>query len=180
MEKLKFKKLAFQWLESTTINAYQNTLSILEDNFVKNSTKGNIKRFLAWWDARRCHWSRAYKTDIFAPTTNQVEVANASLTHARSINLTLLNAAKEDVSDSIMQEALYRQYQKGVNTTGVGPSFEQKMALAREKQKKCAERLVEEINNFGFTGNGNGLSFLKKKNGWPVINMLLTCWTPGA
>jgi len=146
-DKLKFKKLANEWLSSITVNGYQAAMNILEDYCNTLAAKENLMKYIHWWDNRRVHWSRAYKGDIFTPTTNLAEVANASLVNSGSIHISLLYAAKQDVSGSILLQGLYNQYQKGVSA-GSGPSQETKAKHARSKQKNAAARLCKEMDEF--------------------------------
>lgn len=133
-------------MESTTNAGYQTSLGILE-NFCRDTpAKKNLTNFLNWWDQRRIHWSRAYKTNLYAPTTNLAEVVNASFVHGASTNLTLLKAAQEDTAESIIVETMWKKYQEGNPTTGYGPSFEQAQQISARRQLDAAQQMSVELD----------------------------------
>ena len=122
-------------------------LNILENFVEKAQTKKDLTYFINWWDNRRIHWSRAFKCDILAPTTNQAEAINATFQHRRSVRVSLVKAAQEDVSQSIIVESIWKGMVKGISP-GTGPST----AVINEKQltrqKQQAAKMAAEFEAF--------------------------------
>ena len=102
--------------------------------------------WLHWWDNRRIHWAKAFKSDLVSPSCNLAEAVNSSFAHKGSCNISLVRAAYEDTADSILLEKQWEQYREGARTCGSGPSSSKRTAREMAKQKREATRLVEELD----------------------------------
>ena len=144
-DKENFKKLCHQWLEVTTISGYQTTKGILINLIGKAETKKDLHYFLNWWDNKRIYWSRAYKPDMFTPRLNQAEVIHASFKHRGSTKVSLLTAAKDDTTNSILIETLSRKYSDGISTSGSGQTATGLTQRQYVRQKQDAAVMCAEL-----------------------------------
>ena len=145
--KRRYKKLAKQLMDSASPAAYFETMNVIE-NFIQQQKDANkkLRDWLHWWDSRRIHWARAFKSDLLTPSSNLSEAVNASYAHKGSCSISLVRAAYEDTADSMLIEKQWKQYGAGAKTCGTGPSNSKRVAREMAKQRKEAARLVEEIN----------------------------------
>ena len=108
-------------------------------------TKKDLTYFINWWDNRRIHWSRAFKCDLYAPRANQAKAVNAAFQHRRSVKISLLKAAQEDTSESIIVESSWKAMTNGVSN-GSGPSGQVINEKQLTRQKQMATRMAAEFN----------------------------------
>ena len=94
---------------------------------------GFLKTWLAWspwWYVRRFHVFNAFRATDSTPTTNLAESVHASWANTQATNITLLEAAYHDISESIRLEQQLKAFSEGIYKEGTGPS-----AIHVEQQK---------------------------------------------
>ena len=148
-DRKRFKKLAFQLLESVTVTGYHQTLNLLE-NFIqdKKEERKQLSNWLKWWDSRRIHWSRAFKANLLTPAANLAEVVNTSLAHHGTCRISLARAAQEDTAKSLLVARQWERYSEGTVSVGTGPNEVSKQAREQAKQVAEAKRMAAELVNF--------------------------------
>ena len=99
-----FEKIANRLMLALSENEYEVTLNDLEDFIDENNEERCfLNDWIAWWDRRREHFSKAYK-NASAPTTNISECYNSKYARVKEINLKLVDAAKLDIAEALRFE----------------------------------------------------------------------------
>ena len=92
-------------------------------NFI-NADHQHLQSLWDWWWQRRTHVFRAYKGMHNIPKSNLAEVGHSKWVKTGGINLTLIDAAREDVAESIRQASHLRCFEYGTYKGGAGIAFE--------------------------------------------------------
>ncbi|XP_066916243.1 uncharacterized protein [Clytia hemisphaerica] len=131
-----FKVHATNLMKAETKAQYVSSLNELNDYINgKPEKRSFLKSFLEFWDPRRHHFSRAYKR-ADAPSTNLSETYHSSYVSAKTINLSLIDAAYKDVSEAIKVGRALEKFGEGVQCQGFGPDMAEKSSREKEKQKR--------------------------------------------
>ena len=115
-----------EFLFKDSVNKHANKLTCA-------SSKSKFKRaandlltavspsWLDWWDCRREHFCRAYRLKTNVPNTNLSEVVNSSWSTAGLCGLSLIDAIRDDVTDSVKLERQWKIFGDGAKCRGTGP-----------------------------------------------------------
>ena len=89
-----YERYASEMLFAARPDDYEKALVKIE-YFIEEdrNERAHIYTWLAWWDQRRSHFSRAYKNSS-APSTNLSEGYNSKYVTSNQVNLKLIDAAK--------------------------------------------------------------------------------------
>ena len=128
---------------TTTIPQYQLIASRLKQISIQYQ---DIQNKLNWWHVRRYHVFGAFRNGPVHTGVNLAEMGNAQWKQSGR-NLTLLAAAKDDVSTMILQENDVIQHRQNERTQGKGPNDLVRAALERRKQNLEAEGYAEVVVN---------------------------------
>ena len=128
---IEFKQLARGLIKSDTLSGSYKGMQVLITT--KPHKCGFLKTWLAWlpwWYVRRFHVFNAFRATDSTPTTNLAESVHASWANTQATNITLLEAAYHDISESIRLEQQLKAFSEGIYKEGTGPS-----AIHVEQQK---------------------------------------------
>ena len=121
--KRKFKKLANDLRTVSTPLQYDQSFrhltKFIED---KPQKRAALQSWLQWWDSRKIRWARAYSPSYKAPAANQAEAVNASFTNTGSCGRSLVDAAYDDVAESILLERMWEKHKCGAKMGTMGPT----------------------------------------------------------
>ena len=107
--------------------------------------RGFLIPWLQWWDDRRAHVFPAFARKN-APATNLAEVIHSKRKTTGGTHLSLVDAAAEDIKDSLLLERQFRSYEAGSFRGGKGPSVSTMASRRFHAQKNRAEMYVKELN----------------------------------
>ena len=141
---------------------YENAVVRME-HFIENERqeRGYIYDWLAWWDQRRSHFSKAFK-DPSAPAMNLSEVYNSKYVTTNQCNLSLLEAAKRDTIEAMKFERAFKRFGEGLSCKGEGPSSFQRMGQMFKEQKSQAKS----FNADAEVVEGNDESYSTRQKEW--------------
>ncbi|CAB3979812.1 Hypothetical predicted protein [Paramuricea clavata] len=108
-------------LKASTKNMYDKAKAALE-KFIDNNPF--LNNWWKWWEARRSHVFRAFKPGFNVAKSNLAEVHHSRSHHIGAENLTLIQACREDVAESV------------------------KLKRRVEDQKKQAEAFCKELDDY--------------------------------
>ena len=139
-----FLELCYNLCKSTTIVSYQLTAARL--NQMALGCQIMVSK-LNWWHVRRWHVFGAFRNGPTHAGCNLAEIGNASW-KITGTNLSLLEAAKDDISLYILQdEAIQLHRTSSIMVGGQGPNDLQRAAMARKKQRDEAKGLAEIVTS---------------------------------
>ena len=139
-----FLQLCHALCKKTTIPEYQLVATRLHQIAQKWPV---IISKLNWWHVRRWHVFGAFRTGPTHTGVNLAEIGNAAWKTSGS-NLTLLTAAKDDVTLFILQdEEIQCHRTSAIMVGGQGPNDLQRAALERKKQRAEARGLAEIVTS---------------------------------
>jgi hypothetical protein len=148
-------------------------------NFV--SRHDHLKGWFQWWNDRRSHIFRAFKPSD-APSSNLAEVGHAKMQAVGRKNMTLLEAAREDVACAIRQSAEMRLFVTGVAKGGRGKNDLQRKASKHAKAMKQVKAFCHEIDEMTNDVQDLASVFIPKsgKHRPPDTRKSPSCASPGA
>ena len=137
-----FKSMCEALLQAQTTSEHASVREKLDD-FVKAkpAERQFLVSWLEWWDNRKEFIFRAFAPA--GPKMNQAEVVHASWANRDAKNLSLLDTAHKDTTDSIFLEAQLSEYKEGRHGNGRGPTFKERNF---RKEIDRAGRCGREIN----------------------------------
>ena len=139
-----FLELCHSLCKKTTIPEYQLIATRLHQ-MAQNCPQ--IISKLNWWHVRRWHVFGAFRTGPTHAGVNLTEIGNAAWKTSGS-QLTLLAAAKDDVTLFILQdEAIQQHPTSSIMVGGEGPNDLERAALERKKQRAEAKGLAEIVTS---------------------------------
>ena len=139
-----FLQLCHALCKKTTIPEYQ--LVAIRLHQIAQKCPVIISK-LNWWHVRRWHVFGAFRTGPTHTGVNLAEIGNSAWKTSGS-NLTLLAAAKDDVTLFILQdEAIQCHQTSAIMVGGQGPNDLQRAALERNKQRAKARGLAEIVTS---------------------------------
>jgi len=130
-----------------TSSAYNDAVVELKEFVAKKPAKdqrGFLIPWLQWWDDRRVHVFPAFARKN-APATNLAEVIHSKWKTTGGTHLSLVDAAAEDIKDSLLLERQFRSYEAGSFRGGKGPSVSTMASRSFHAQKNRAEMYVREL-----------------------------------
>ena len=90
------------------------------DEFIK--THSHLKSWWTWWQKRQGHVFRAFKPRHNVPNANHAEIGHSRWVKIGAVNLSLIDACRDDVAESLKLAAAIRAYGSGAFKGGQGPS----------------------------------------------------------
>ena len=139
-----FLELCQALCKKTTIAEYQLTATRLHQ-IAQNSPE--IISKLNWWHVRRWHVFGAFRTGPTHTGVNLAEIGNSAW-KTSGCQLTLLAAAKDDVTLFIIQDEAIQQHRtSAIMVGGQGPNDLQRAALERKKQRTEARGLAQIVTS---------------------------------
>ena len=132
-------------LKSSTKNMYDKAKVQLETFIDKHPSLNNCWK---WWEARKSHVFREFKPGFNTPKSNLAEVHHSRWHHIGAENLTLIQACREDVAESVKLKRRLERYQKGAYKGGRGTSAGELERRRRLEQKKQAAAFCKELDEY--------------------------------
>ena len=140
-DKKKFDELTQELANVATVAEYKR---IRQELITLAGSNVHLKSWIPWWDARRSHLFTAFRGTGYSGS-NLAEVGNAAWTRGRQ--LSLVDAAYDDISTVIAQEQDVKAYLRGDHKqTGAAPSQMQQAARDRRFQLKRSHEYGENLS----------------------------------
>ena len=142
-----FTRVTRSMLQAQTSSSYEDVILELKEFVAKKPAKdqrGFLIPWLQWWDDRRSHVFPAFARKN-APATNLAEVIHSKWKTTRGTHLSLVDAAAEDIKDSLLLERQFKGYEAGSFHGGNGPSVSTMAARSFHPQKNRAEMYVRDL-----------------------------------
>ena len=142
-----FTRVTRTFLQAQTSISYNNAIQELKEFVAKKPAKdqrGFLIPRLEWWDDRQSHVSPAF-TRKNAPATNLAEVIHSKWKTTGGTHRSLVDAATEDIKDSLILERQFRGYEAGSFHGGTGPSVSTIALRSSHAQKNRAEMYVRDL-----------------------------------
>ena len=140
-----YRFLSDSVLKASTMNMYDKAKIALE-RFIDNNPF--LNSWWKWWEARRSHVFRAFKPGFNVAKSNLAEVDHSRWHHISAENLSLIQACREDVAESVKLKSRLEGYQDGAYKGGRGPSTTDLQRRRHLDQKKQAETFCKELDDF--------------------------------
>ena len=134
-------------LQAQTSSSYNDAILALDKFVAKKPAKdqhGFLIPWLKWWDDRRSHVFPASARKN-APATNLAEVIHSKWKTTRGTHLSLVDAAAEDIKDSLILERQFRGYEAGSFHGGTGHSVSVIALRSSHAQMNRAEMYVRNL-----------------------------------
>lgn len=134
-------------LQAQTSSSYNDAILALDKFVAKKPAKdqhGFLIPWLKWWDDRRSHVFPASARKN-APATNLAEVIHSKWKTARGTHLSPVDAAAEDIKDSLILERQFRGYEAGSFHGGTGHSVSVIALQNSHAQMNRAEMYVRNL-----------------------------------
>lgn len=132
-------------LKASTVNMYEKAREQLVC-FMDNHSF--LSSWWKWWESRRSHIFRAFKPGLNVPKSNLAEVHHSRWHHVGAENLTLIQACREDVAESLKLKRRLEGYRKGAYKGGQGPSATELQKRRHLDQRKQAEDFCKELDDY--------------------------------
>ncbi|CAB4027945.1 Hypothetical predicted protein [Paramuricea clavata] len=129
----KYRFLSDSVLKASTKNMYDKAKAALE-KFIDNNPF--LNNWWKCWEARRSHVFRAFKRGFNVAKSNLAEVHNSRWYHIGVENLTLIQACRKDVAESVKLKRRVEGYEVGAYKGGRGPSVVDLQRRRHVDQKK--------------------------------------------
>ena len=142
-----FTRVTRALLQAQTSSAYNDAIVELKEFVAKKPAKdqrGFLIPWLQWWDDRRAHVFPAFARKN-APATNLAEVIHSKWKMTGGTHLSLVDAAAEDIKDSLVLERQFTSYETGSFRGGKGPSVSTMASRSFHAQKNRAEMYVRDL-----------------------------------
>ena len=136
-----FTRVTRTLLQAQTSSSYNDAIQELKEFVTKKPAKdqrGFLIPWLEWWDDCRSHVFPAFARKN-APATNLAEVIHSKWKTTGGTHLSLVDAAAEDIKDSLILERQFRGYEAGSFYGGTGPSVSNIALRNSHAQKNRAE-----------------------------------------
>ena len=134
-------------LHAQTSSAYNDAIVELKEFVAKKPAKdqqGFLIPWLQWWDDRRAHVFPAFARKN-APATNLAEVIHSKWKTTGETHLSLVDAAAEDIKDSLLLERQYRGYEAGTFHGGKGPGVSTMASRSFRAQNDRAKMYIRDL-----------------------------------
>ena len=141
------KKLGNNLREAATPAGFQAVYdSIVSFINAKHEKRKHLLHWLQWWVERKTHFSKAYR-----PLHNLSEPVNSSFQRRGHSNISLVDAALEDVAESLLLEKIRFWQSHGEKVYGSGPTQPQLQQRENSNQVRRAEQIIKEIDTYSNT-----------------------------
>ena len=150
--KSEFRYLCKSVLTAETPLVYEKAAERMDD-FV--AAHNHLVSWWDWWQKRKSHVFRAFKPLHNTPKANHAEVGHSRWVKVGAVNLTLVDACREDVAESVKLSATLRAYGTGVFRGGGGPSAADLQRRRYAEQTKRADAYIDELNKIAQTSTSN-------------------------
>ena len=132
-------RLAHKLCKVTTVQHYKLIMARL---FEIGDMFPKFMPCLKWWDSRRYHVFNVFR-QFNLPGVNLAEIGNAAW--KRQGKLTLVEAAKDDITTMLVQERDYINFKRGdvPPPVGRGPTDKEKASKSRKYQMEAAKQVAE-------------------------------------
>ena len=114
------------------------------DEFIK--THSHLKSWWTWWQKRQGHVLRAFKPRHNVPKVNHAEIGHSRWVKIGAVNLSLTDACRKDVAESLKLAAAVRAYDSGAFKGGEEPSSADLGKRRYAEQNKRADAYIEELD----------------------------------
>ena len=142
-----FKDLAWALLYAQTINEFNAACSEMRQ-FIDSNNLHHLESWYNWWYERRSHVFQAFKL-IGVPAANLAEVGHSKMTSAARSHMSLLEAARDDVSAAIRQETEIEAFESGISKGGKGPDAKERKSKEYKDSMKRARSFARELDAEG-------------------------------
>lgn len=144
--KSKFKFLCDSLQKAETPLGFEKASERIEV-FARNHP--HLQSWWNWWQKRQGHVFRAFKPLHNVPKTNHAEIGHSRWVKIGAVNLSLIDACREDVAESVkLAAAALRAYGSGAFKGGEGSSSADLRKRRYAEQKKRADAYIDELNDF--------------------------------
>jgi len=140
MTAIQFTKLADDMLNALSVTDFDSACSEMSTFLTDYNA---LTDWFKWWYDRRTHIFRASKP-LNAHASNLAEVGHAKINSVGRRYMSLMEAAREDVSSAIRQETEIRLFEEGLKG-GRGMDSNQRRALKYKAEIKQAEAYAAEF-----------------------------------
>ena len=152
-----FVKIAKKLKTSETSTEYDQALDEIE-GFVEKDKKNRkyIYNWLAYWDQRRHHFSRAWK-QAGAPSTNLSESFNSRHVHTNDVKQKLIDAAKSDTVHALSLDRYLTKYAEGGKKIKELKTFVlPRISPSRGKERQRTQRMMRSVRREERDGGNKG------------------------
>ena len=140
-----FKEKCEALLHAQTLQGYNVAKGELQFFIDERPDRHFLDSWLKWWNDRREFIFNAF-TPEDGPHMNQAEVIHAGWAHRDRPNLSLLEAARMDIRDSVLLEADLKGFMSGNSRGGTGPRYQERNY---RREIDLAQKLGGEIQEMG-------------------------------
>ena len=141
--KSEFKFLCDSLQKAETPLVFQKASERMEE-FIQ--THSHLRSWWNWWQKRQSHVFRAFKPLHNVPKTNHAEMGHSRWVKIGAVNLSLIDACREDVAESVKLAAALRAYGSGAFKGGEGPGSAELRKRRYAEQNKRADAYIAELN----------------------------------
>ena len=106
----------------------------------------HLQSWWEWWQKRKSHVFRAFKPLHNTPKSNHAEIGHSRWVKVGAVNLTLVDACREDVAESVKQTAILRAYGTGAFRGGKGPGSAELQKRRYADQTKRTDAYITELD----------------------------------
>jgi len=146
--KSEFKFLCESILKAETPPIYDKAAQRM-DEFV--AVHSHLQSWWDWWQKRKSHVFRAFKPLHNVPKANHAEIGHSRWVKVGAVNLSLVDACREDVAESVKLSAALQEYGTGTFRGGKGPSAPDLQKRRYNQQSKRADAYIAELDKIAQT-----------------------------
>ena len=135
-----FTRVTRTLLQAQTSSSYNDAIQQLKEFVAKKPAKdkrGFLISWLEWWDDRRSH--------VFPAFARKNALIHFEWKMTGGTHLSLVDAAVEDIKDSVILERQFRGYEAGSFHGGTGPSVFTTTLQSSHAQKNRPEMYVRDL-----------------------------------
>ena len=110
------------------------------------ATHTHLHSWWDWWHKRQGHVFRAFKPLHNVPKTNHAEIGHSRWVKIGAVNLSLIDACREDVAESVKLSASLDAYGAGALKGGTGPSSADLRKRRYAEQSNRADAYIAELD----------------------------------
>ena len=138
-EKNEFRRLGNEWLESATKSEYWKCFdNLMEFASMSDSRRKAVSYWVEWWHKRRSHLFKPFCPLYHAPRCNIGESQHAKYKMMDGVQLTLLDAAQDDIAEFLETEDLLKGLEDGTTPfTSTATSSATREKEYREQQARA-------------------------------------------
>ena len=110
------------------------------------ATHTHLHSWWDWWQKRQGHVFRAFKPLHNVPKTNHAEIGHSCWVKIGAVNLSLIDACREDVAESVKLSASLDAYGAGAFKGSTGPSSSDLRKRRYAEQSNRADAYIAELD----------------------------------